>query len=197
MLKISFQLKKSYWGKTSGSGRHSYLPTNVQGTVETSSLSVLGLPPQKADKEDREAGLGYLAPDPTYSWSCGTWKKNQQHLGKKVTFGYTPEVTDLTLEPSHWLQSLWTELRKLLAANQIPAVSRQPSPPRAAQLSCQPASTWNLSPHNVQPQPAGLWVSGKLMEALIATTHKVRLQRSGSLTSEQALSQPASTQALK
>lgn len=42
-----------------------------------------------------------------------------------------------------------------------------PSLPRAAQVNSQPADTRSLSPCNAQPQPTGLGVSGKLMEALI------------------------------
>lgn len=78
-----------------------------------------------------------------------------------------PEVTDLTLEPSHWLQWLWIKRWKLLAEKQVPAVSRWPSLPRAAWLKGQHTDTCSLSPRNAQPQPAGLRVSGKLMEALI------------------------------
>lgn len=89
-------------------------------------------------------------------------KKNRE-----VTFGYKPEVTDLTLEPSYCLQWLWIKPWKLLAANQVPAVSCWPSLPGAAQPTGQPADIWSLSLCNAQPQPAGLRVSGKLIEALI------------------------------
>lgn len=42
---------------------------------------------------------------------------------ERAILGYMPEVTDLTLEPSHQLQWFWIKPQKLLAANQISMIS--------------------------------------------------------------------------
>lgn len=94
MLKISYKLKKSYLGHTRGSCGHSYLHTEYCGNFLASPRTQ----PQTAGKEGRRQGWTALHMILHLADHAG-------HVEKKgVTFGYTPEVTDLTLEPSHCLQ---------------------------------------------------------------------------------------------
>lgn len=158
MLKISYKLKKSYWGNTRGRCRHSYLYTKAKccGNFLVSPRTQ----PQRTDKEGRRQGWAALHMILHLADPAG-------HVEKKgVAFEHVPEVTDLTLEPSQPL--LRNKLLKLLAGSQIPAVSCWPSSPPAAQLNHQLAKMWSLNPvAQPQPRPAGLRVSVKLMEGLI------------------------------